>query len=627
MANFLNKVAVSTASDKKHHFSLDCQTLCTQDFYKMSCSYFKELVPKSDLKIDMSVFSRTAPMPRPMLSSARIVSRCFFVPYRTVMRGFNEFITQTTYTASNGFSGIISAVPRIDNLDLCKIFVPSLYDSFASLSQDPDRADIRFSDPSDNYNVRNFVLTPLGRKALAILNSLGLKPIFPMDESGWREENENQLSFGVSALPLLSYAKVWLDWFSNPQYENRHAVELILNKEPLVANGRSRFISSSELVTLLQWLPDLTYNPDYFNSAWDSPVAPNHGCVPTVTLTDISQATIGTPQDIDSKVSNELTKTGNPYGTPQVVENGYLRKLTQYADDALHALTDYVTRFRLVGSRATDRYLAEHGVSLSAEKLNRSVYYGVCSVPLQISDVTQTAPSFDSNPDVDPLGTLAGKGVAASSGNHWDIHTDEYGIVLIMSFVDCKYFNPFGTNRMWQHINRFDFWTPDLDGLGTQAIRADELWSFQNNNLVLNSDDIEAVYGHSTQTRPDTVFGFTGRYNEYKLPFDNVHGDMLSLDGWNQYYDWFLYRDFASNFPNQFHLEHNYDFMLADGAQFNRIFAAYQADNPVDNFVTMFTFKVDGYFPMKPVWDTYDFEDEDKKAHRLMQLNGTNLQD
>lgn len=510
---------------------------------------------------------------------------------------------------------------------MCKIFVGSQYEEFSEYST--DYVDFRCSDPAEDYAVRGFKLTPLGRKAMAILNSLGIKLIFPMTEEDWAEEDENQLSFGVSALPLLAYAKVWFDWFSNPQYENRHSVEMILNKEPFnTANGATRYLSAGELVILLSFISDLTYNPDYFNSAWDSPLAPNNGCVPTVTLTDISQATNGTPSDIDTKVSNDPMKTGNTNGTPQVVENGYLHKLTQYADDALHALTDYVTRFRLVGTRATDRYLAEHGVSLAAEKLNRSVYYGVCSVPLQISDVTQTAPSFDSNPDVDPLGTLAGKGVAASNGNHWDIHTDEYGIVLILSFVDCKYFNPFGTNRMWQHVNRFDFWTPDLDGLGTQAIRADELWSMQNDEFVLNSDDqIRAVYEHSSQTRPDTVFGFTGRYNEYKLPFDNVHGDMLSKDGWNQYYDWFLYRDFASNFPNELHLEHNYDFMLADGAQFNRIFAAYQADNPVDNFVTMFTFKVDGWFPMKPVWDTYDFEDEDKKAHRLMQLNGTNLQD
>lgn len=614
MANFFSKIGVQTADHAKKHFDLSCQGLRTQDFFKMAPVYFYEMVPNSSISMDMSCFSRMLPLSKPAMCSSKIVNRAFFVPYRTVWKLFNYYETQTPYISATGNQSIISSVPVVSNLTLCKMFADD--DIFSSVVTDSDY-DFKFYDP-DNHSTSSYKLTYKGRCAMDILNSLGLRLIFPFDEQSYVDGTFN---FSLSALPILSYAKVWYDWFSNPNYVNRSSVGKLF--ESVVLNVE---YSVQQMADLFEQIVDIQYQNDYFTTAWDNPSSPNTSTLyPSLSIPDASLPNATRKSVISTSIHNSGgSSSGTPVARDTSSSTGNVANLSQYIDDTLHHITDLVKRWQLVGSRVIDRYSATHGVQLSAEKLNRSIYLGKHDVIVNITDVTATTENSEADQN---LGSLAGKG-AASSSSKFSYDTDEFGLFIIVSFVDCRYTNPFGTNRMWQHINRFDFFHGDFE-LGPQAIRMDEIFSWQNDQGDFSPTGTQhylAPYGaQSPNALPNSVFGFTGRYGEYKAPFDNIGGDILLRRYWNDYSRWFMFRDLDDMWPQDGVIKHSLQFTTANGSQFNKIFA--DESSNTDHFITQYTFRVNAMLPMKPLFDTYEFCDDDKHVRKTMNLGGTLLND
>lgn len=113
MAIFNSNVKIPKATEHFSTFNLSCDHVTTQDFFKIKPVYTRMLVPGQSIKVDMSHISRLAPLAKPFYGSVTMTNRAFFVPLRTIMEGFNEFITDTPYTQSNGSAVIINAVPTV----------------------------------------------------------------------------------------------------------------------------------------------------------------------------------------------------------------------------------------------------------------------------------------------------------------------------------------------------------------------------------------------------------------------------------------------------------------------------------------------------------------------------------
>ena len=83
MANFFNFANITTGLQTKvNKFDESCQNLTTQDFYKLKPVYIKEMIPGESVKLNVNTWSRLSPLINPMLGSAQIVTRAFFVPMR-----------------------------------------------------------------------------------------------------------------------------------------------------------------------------------------------------------------------------------------------------------------------------------------------------------------------------------------------------------------------------------------------------------------------------------------------------------------------------------------------------------------------------------------------------------------
>lgn len=121
------KVKTSQSRDRSR-FLLHHNHLTTTDFFKIMPVVARKVEPNDSMRVDCTSFVRLFPMPFPVFGRIRYYNRCFFVPYRQIMEGFNEFITDTQYNTSNGYVKIQS-VPWFTDKDICDAFMASLTDA------------------------------------------------------------------------------------------------------------------------------------------------------------------------------------------------------------------------------------------------------------------------------------------------------------------------------------------------------------------------------------------------------------------------------------------------------------------------------------------------------------------
>lgn len=601
MASFNNKVSLKVAQQQKRNkFDLSCVHVSTSDFFTPRPVYVHEAMPNETLSVSMESFARLSPLVEPFLGQCRIVNRAFFVPMRTVMPDWNEFITNAPqYSGSSIYLGTKVATVTHDvlqnlffeNADYVKKYNSTDIDS-NTLSicytgdVAPDEVDFHFQNGLYvNYN--DYVLTRKGKEFYNILCSLGYKI------------NCNEETTSFSSLPLLAYARCFMDWINNPAYDNFKQIYSYFKK-------RSN-LGADHVYNLLNCVYNVPYESSYFTSAWDKPVGPNIS-VSNVIIDDVTLPTIA-HSEVASIDSNDVS----PYVRSSSGSSSV--NLSQYIIDSLKHLTDYIKRKQFVGQRALDRYEAEFGIKLDSAKLERSIYLGSHTVDVQVSDVMQTAPnSTGGTSNSNGVGNYAGKGIAFGNDG-FKFSTDEFGYFIIMSYIEPKVNYMYGRPRYLQHINYLDFFTPEFDNLGPQAIRQDEVYGHDctdasNHNFV-----------------PDRIFGYAPRFAEYKISTDNLTGDFLfqsknvSLDGW------VLSRNTDLTSKNA--QIHSFDFCQASPYDFQNIFAVRNLSEQLlptsffDHFFLQYRFKVDALMPCKPLYDQFEMHSDGREISK--DVNGNML--
>ena len=119
MASFLDRFKIKTAMDDHSKLDLSCDHISTANFMQFNVAYSKELVPTEKIDIKMETFTRLLPMPVPTFGRARVNNRAFFVPYRTIFPGWNDFITDTVHVTTAGAT--FQGPPYFTNLDLLQL--------------------------------------------------------------------------------------------------------------------------------------------------------------------------------------------------------------------------------------------------------------------------------------------------------------------------------------------------------------------------------------------------------------------------------------------------------------------------------------------------------------------------
>lgn len=580
--NFLDKIKLKVGVTERNDFDLSSDHLTTSDFFRISPVLAIPTVPGGKYNIKASTFTRLSPMTNPVLGRCTIHNRAFFVPFPVIMNCWNAFISDSPYSDASIQNTIPSKVTTFMGSEVARLFTTSGYSQNAG-SGAPD-----FIDYTSGTAVSK-QFTALGRRCWNILCSLGYKVPLSGASMALQSTPNTQYDVEYSALPLLAFFKVYKDWYANQAYNNADYDEVFYR-----VNGT---LNNQDLDNIFGIINLAMYDKDYFTAASDNPVMPNSSTSSSYTIQDITNDSTGGNSSV-VRATNPATslRTTTPSIANPNTGNAYPQNLTQFALDSLKALTDFLKRNNLVGSRAADRMLARFGVRPSDAELRMSIPFGSDETLVQISDVMATATgsaTASGSTQTSLLGDYAGKGIGFGQGGFY-YECNDYGMILVVSTIIPKIGYVNGTTRFnTMYKNRLDFFTPEFDGKsGVQAIRMDELKS-------------DYIIQPPVSFVPDQPISFIPRWADLKLGKDNMTGDFTIGSRRSGLDTWHMFRIFSDS-ANYAALRHTLNFTRGEQSQYDRIFAYTGTD--YDHFILIYNFNVKASLPMSRVFDTYKFD-------------------
>lgn len=621
MGSFNSNVSIKNSNLKKQMFQKDSVHITTNDFFYMCPAFSREVAQNEDVKVSMSCFSRATPMAKPAYVDVVVKNRAFFIPYRSVYPQFNDFLTE-----NKSFNGAVNqAVPvfyAIQFYGLLHVDVQTAIDSNTSshftvaYTGSDDNCDIVLDYtgdtqvPSASRHKFRFNFTPLGKHFWHILTGLGYNlPLHVLTKT-------IRSLPALSALPLLSMLRVWSDWFRPTNFETALTITPSGSSTPEAFNVE-RFFSESfwvENIQLMQyhiyligqWLLMIPFERDYFNIAQPRPLGSSTS----------SSLSMGDPTD--TVANNAVVSNSSPNNyTPYIYDtHGSGASITRWTLQAVTALSNWMRRNQIAGYRTLDRYLAQYGTKLNSDALERSVYLGEQTVPLNINSVMSNSDTYDPTTEVGSmLGDYAGMGTVDprnSQGGVFTYNANEFGQLIIVSQFIPKTSYYQGVKREMFHVGRFDFFNGDFDALDYQAMPLAELVVLQN----LMESNVDGVNFAS-------VYGFVPRYAEYK---QSTNQDILDGDfrvhnaGANTYKDMHLFRELPLRASMS--VSREYEIATWNNSQFDRIFANQKAI--YDHFLTYYSFKVESWLPASRLFENFGPE-QIQHGDSQLQVGGSQM--
>ncbi len=163
------------------------------------------------------------------------------------------------------------------------------------------------------------------------------------------------------------------------------------------------------------------------------------------------------------------------------------------------------------GARYTEHLQAFFGVKPQDSRLQRPEYIGGFKDWLVTSEVLQT-----SETGVTPQGTMSGHGMSVGRGHIGKYRVREHGIIMGIFCIRPKTLYHEGIDRQDLQETRYDFYNPMFAGLAEQEVLEREL------------------YCSGVEANHLTVFGYQGKYDEYRYRPSRVCGDFhADYDMWH----------------------------------------------------------------------------------------------
>lgn len=570
---------------KKNKFLLPVETVTTSDFGYISPICLLEMVPGDDFTARAQSFCRLAPLPVPTFSDVTLETCAFYVPLRQLWRDGREFFSNQKYF--NADTGLMkdAKVPCICNSMLVATFLNPQLSTSVSPGSGVQYDFMVNLDGQSNEEYRNF--TPRGRRLYSFLINLGYQITFDLTDDT-----------RMSLLPYLAICHICHEYYypqlayPNPEISillshDSYYYDIACTTWEMSEQNQKKWDANSNLGKVLFLDMDTVYmsylKNDYFTSAWKTPNGNpadfNGTSVESsfnVPIPNASAKVVAVPE---SNVRPSLSSSIN---------------LSNVGINLLKAVTNYVTRNSVAGNKMVDRFFARFGIKLDDLSLQRPVYLGKSTQQVSISDVTATA----SIPDGSAVGDYAGKGSSYGNGE-FRYSADEYGYFIVLQTIVPHTGVVTGRKRHVLHLSFDEFYMPEFDCIGVQAIRKDEVYS-----RFTDSDKYASA--KATGYSPNGVFGYAPRYAEYKFGHKTLSGDFATGSHYKNMSSYHLYRDIS---PLNLKLDRGFLSASSDvkDNNFSRIFS--YTGNDFDHFFLVHQVDVTAYRNMHQIGDTLDLED------------------
>jgi hypothetical protein len=491
---------------KTTKFDLSREYKTTIDFGDLVPVYLEEVVPGDSFRVQSDIMLRMMPLVAPIMHRVKLYMHFFFVPNRIVFDDWEDFIT-------GGEDGDDTTVFPVVALN--------------------------------STNVTAGVID-IG----SIANYFGIPPI-PSGESYSAPTDVSK--HYLNALPFRGYHLICNEYYRDQDLQDS------------VDFSKSEGIQTNTECQLLMTTPrKRCYAKDYFTSArpdtqkgqeisLESTFSPDY-------LTQAEATIAGLTDGVSLDSSDfETTSGGMPFGIenledPQSIDMGTINNLRSSI-----AIQAYLEKMQRGGSRYTEVIKNFFDEVSDDARLQRPEYLGGGVQNIVISEVLNTSDTANAD-----QGAMAGHGISLGGSNRWSKKFKEHGYIIgIMSVLPESNY-ACAVHKTWFRNDKYDFYWPDFEGLGEQAIENREIYfdHWDDPNFVLET------------------FGYQERYSEYKYGLSQVTGEFQdTLDYWT------MARNFNS-IPNL-----NSSFLTVDKTAANNIFAV--TTGTYDKMIVQIYHKVD----------------------------------
>lgn len=482
MASF-NKVTLPIGVEKRSDVNMSAIHVGSTDFGRMDVVYHTELIRGDNVKMKLTSMLRAAPMPCPTFGKFRRSLRVFFVPHRilTAPANFNA----GTFSWDEWINGQTSSSHPYFSVASLKLVYAGSASSAALISSLPSWRDacrlasqLRF--PAYIYNMSKDATIPATNVAR------------------------------FNPFPAAAYQRIFWDWYRDASLIDETN---LLTYVPLLPSG--------ELSSALS-LPYLTpryccWDKDYFTTAKTNPQSGQKSAV-APNSTNVDAATLN-PKNVQATNGSFAT-----VGTSAKIPVQFIR--------AAEALQKYLERNNLAGSRLIDRMVARFGGSRNVVRLNMSEYLGQVEDTMVVGDITASNDlsgttaqdnAFNLGGQGSIMGQQSGKSYGRSASDTIEYHAEETGTLMVISTLvpSTGYYQ--GIDRSLTRgttDEKFDYFTPELQGIGYQPVYLQELYADASSSQL---------------------FGFAPRYADYLFQPDVVSGDLVlsstsaGMDGYHTF--------------------------------------------------------------------------------------------
>ena len=477
-------------------FDLSSKKLFTAKIGEILPCYWQIAIPGTKYRISSDWFTRTVPVNTAAYTRIKEYYDFYAVPLRLISRALPQAFTQMSDYMTSAASNI-SNTEQLTSVPYAPLGNISGEIRNRVAANTTDDAGFGFAYGSckllDMLGYGSFIGASNDKKAEITKQYLGLDTTSLAD-------GQNPLIYGtginLNLLPVLTYQKIYFDFFSNSQWEKHKAYAYNVD----YWDGKSSVELSADMIQLRY----ANYPKDYFlgvlpasqyGSVAVLPAVSSVGDVRSIVNDNLSSVR-GTLRSQSSSAAPVLSES-SPFSTN-------LRLNSDLSALSIRA-TEYLQRWKEVvqfsSKDYSDQMAAQFGIKAPEYMGNHAHYIGGWSNVININEVLNTNLTADNSQAV-----IAGKGVGSKSGHviTYDCGAEHQVIMCVYHAVPLLDWSLKGHNPQLLCTSISDFPQPAFDQLGMQPVPS----------LALNN----------SPSSPVGSIGYNLRYWQWKSAVDTVHG-------------------------------------------------------------------------------------------------------
>jgi hypothetical protein len=487
------KIAVHRSS-----FDLSSKKLFTAKIGEILPCYWQIAIPGTKYRISSDWFTRTVPVNTAAYTRIKEYYDFYAVPLRLISRALPQAFTQMSDYITSAASNSANT-EQLSSVPYAPVGNISAEIQARVAANAVDDAGFGFAYGSckllDMLGYGSFIGTGNTKKKEITMQYLGLDTTSLAD-------SQNPLIYGTSVnlnlLPILTYQKIYFDFFSNSQWEKHLAYSYNVD----YWDGKSSVAISADMIKLryanypkdyfLGVLPASQYGSVAILPSLNSAYSPSN----VIAAGADSQTNLVNPASGSSSVITTTPNSGSE--SRNIILNSDLSALSIRA-------TEYLQRWKEVvqfsSKDYSDQMAAQFDIKAPEYMGNHAHYIGGWSNVININEVLNTNLTADNSQAV-----IAGKGVGSQSGHTitYDCGAEHQVIMCVYHAVPLLDWSLKGHNPQLLCTSVSDFPQPAFDQLGMQPVPA----------LALNN----------SPSAPTGNIGYNLRYWQWKSAVDTVHG-------------------------------------------------------------------------------------------------------